>query len=62
MSSSRFLLMNNNIEIPQLALGTYKTTNEEIRDVLETALSVGYRHIDCTWIYQNEKGIGKDYL
>jgi diketogulonate reductase-like aldo/keto reductase len=51
--------MNNNIEIPQLALGTFKTSNEEIINVIENAIEVGYRHIDCAWIYGNEKGIGQ---
>ncbi len=59
MSSSNCLLMNNNLEIPQMALGTYKTTSEKMIDVIETAISVGYRHIDCAWIYKNEKDIGK---
>jgi len=51
--------MNNNLKIPQIALGTYATTNEEMTNVIECALSVGYRHIDCAWIYKNEKMIGK---
>ncbi|CAF1134522.1 unnamed protein product [Rotaria sp. Silwood1] len=59
ISSQATLLMNNNISIPQLALGTYKTTNEEMNNVIETALSVGYRHIDCAWLYGNEKSIGE---
>jgi diketogulonate reductase-like aldo/keto reductase len=59
MNSSEYLVMNNNLEIPRMALGTYKTTDEEISDVIECAISVGFRHIDCAWIYGNEKGIGK---
>ena len=59
MSSCGSLLMNNNTEIPQIALGTFKTTNEEIIHVIENALEIGYRHIDCAWIYGNEKGIGE---
>ncbi|CAF2646390.1 unnamed protein product [Rotaria sp. Silwood2] len=59
MSSSGSILMNNNVEIPQLALGTYNITNEEIVNVIESALSIGYRHIDCAWLYGNEKGIGE---
>ncbi|CAF1681057.1 unnamed protein product [Rotaria magnacalcarata] len=59
MSSSESILMNNNVEIPQLALGTYDITNEEIVNVIESGLSIGYRHIDCAWLYGNEKGIGK---
>ncbi len=58
-SSSGYLLMNNNNEIPQLSLGTYATTEEEMSNVIERSLSVGYRHIDCAWIYKNEKVIGK---
>lgn len=50
--------MNNNLPIPQMALGTYMTTDEEISDVTGKAISVGYRHLDCAWIYGNEKGIG----
>jgi len=51
--------MNNNIEIPQLALGTYKISHEEMNDVIETVIKVGYRHLDCAWIYGNEKEIGE---
>ncbi|CAF0952869.1 unnamed protein product [Adineta ricciae] len=58
MNSVGSLQMNNKVEIPRLALGTYATSNEEISNVIETALSVGYRHLDCAWIYGNEKGIG----
>ncbi|CAF0759786.1 unnamed protein product [Adineta steineri] len=58
MSSSGSILMNNKIEIPQLALGTYDIAKEEISNVIESALSVGYRHIDCAWLYGNEKEIG----
>ncbi|UJR24745.1 hypothetical protein I4U23_006119 [Adineta vaga] len=53
------LLMNDKHEIPRLALGTFTTSNEEISAVIETALSTGYRHLDCAWIYGNEKGIGQ---
>ena len=53
------LMMNNNILVPRFALGTFKTSDEEISDVVEKAVSIGYRHFDCAWIYGNEKGIGK---
>ena len=51
--------MNNKKEIPQMALGTFETNDEEMIDVIKSAIGVGYRHIDCAWIYQNEKAIGK---
>jgi len=59
MSSNRCLLLNNNIEIPQLALGTYKLEENEIVDVIEKAIDIGYRHFDCAFIYANEQPIGK---
>lgn len=59
MNLNRCLLMNNNIEIPQLALGTYKIEDDEIANVIEKAIEIGYRHIDCAYIYGNEKSIGK---
>jgi diketogulonate reductase-like aldo/keto reductase len=54
--------MNNNLEIPRIALGTYKTTNEEAAEVTENAILAGFRHIDCAWEYGNEKGIGTGLL
>lgn len=59
MNLSDGLMMNNNLCVPQLALGTYKTCDEEISDVTEKCLEIGYRHLDCAWIYGNEKGIGQ---
>ena len=58
-SSELTLVMNNNLKIPQLVLGTFKTTTEEMNKVIEKAISVGYRHIDCAWTYHNEKDIGR---
>lgn len=59
MSLNRKLLLNNHIEIPQLALGTYKIEEDQMNDVIEKAIEIGYRHIDCAFIYANEKAIGK---
>ncbi|CAF2133425.1 unnamed protein product [Rotaria magnacalcarata] len=41
MSSLESILMNNNVEIPQLAFGTYDIINEEIVNVIESGLSIG---------------------
>lgn len=56
---NRCLLLNNHVEIPQLALGTYQIEENEVADVIEKAIDIGYRHIDCAFIYGNEKPIGK---
>lgn len=50
--------MNNGEGIPAMAFGTYQIKDEEMNDVLPTVLNVGYRHLDCAWIYHNEKSIG----
>lgn len=40
--------------------GTWLSDNEEELDrALETALELGYRHIDTAWIYKNEKVVGR---
>lgn len=48
---------NTGAQIPALGLGTWKMTDEEAAASVQTAIEMGYRHIDCAWIYQNEKGI-----
>lgn len=51
--------LNNGIEIPSIGLGVFRLEdNKEAQRVVETALSIGYRHIDTAMIYQNEKAVG----
>ena len=51
--------MNNGKSIPRFAFGTYQIGNEEMKSILSKVLQVGYRHLDCAWIYQNEISIGE---
>ena len=52
--------LNNGVEIPCVGLGVFRLEdNAEAQRVVETALSVGYRHIDTAMIYQNEGAVGK---
>ena len=52
------LTLNNGIDIPQLGLGVYQVPPEDTQRVVETALELGYRHIDTAQMYGNEAGVG----
>ncbi|UIP01238.1 aldo/keto reductase [Halobaculum sp. CBA1158] len=45
--------------MPRLGLGTWENdVPEECRDAVETALEMGYRHVDTAQIYGNEAEVG----
>jgi len=52
------LTLNNGVDIPQLGLGVYQVAPEQTQQVVETALELGYRHIDTAQMYGNEAGVG----
>lgn len=50
----------NGVEIPSIAFGTWKISDENIcRKSVKYALECGYRHIDAARIYNNEIFVGK---
>mgnify|MGYP002625337996 CR=1 FL=1 len=52
--------LSNNIKMPAIGFGTYKSGNEdETAEIVSYALKVGYRQIDTASFYGNEIGIGK---
>ncbi len=50
--------LNNGTEIPQLGFGVFQVEPERTQEVVETALGIGYRHIDTAAAYRNERGVG----
>jgi 2,5-diketo-D-gluconate reductase A len=50
--------LNNQTTIPQLGFGVFQVPPAETQRTVETALEVGYRHIDTAQMYQNEAGVG----
>lgn len=58
MSIPTFTL-NNGVEIPALGFGVFQTPPAETTAAVETALEVGYRHIDTAAAYGNERGVGE---
>ncbi|QJD94492.1 aldo/keto reductase [Mucilaginibacter robiniae] len=52
-------LQQNNIQIPVLGFGTYTLTGNKGIEATETALRIGYRHLDTAEFYKNEAEVGK---
>ncbi|WP_296225523.1 aldo/keto reductase [Ralstonia sp. UBA689] len=51
-------LKTQGISIPRLGLGTFRIPVEECQPVVESALALGYRHIDTAAMYANETAVG----
>lgn len=53
------LKLNNDVEIPALGFGVFQTPPDETIAAVESALEVGYRHIDTAAAYGNEREVGE---
>src|SRR4030088_1298193 len=51
-------LNSQGIGLPRLGLGTYRMQGDACRAAVESALGLGYRHIDTAEMYGNEEAIG----
>ncbi|KAK2707236.1 aldo-keto reductase family 1 member A1-like [Artemia franciscana] len=58
MSVRDHILLNNSLKFPVIGLGTWQAEPSEIKTAIDTALEVGYRHIDTAFSYMNEEAIG----
>ena len=45
--------------LPNPGFGTYRIEGETLRDSLNTALEIGYRHFDTAQFYGNEAEVGQ---
>ena len=53
------LPLSSSEQIPQLGFGVFQVSPRETEEVVATALSVGYRHLDTAAAYRNEAAVGE---
>ncbi|VDO89063.1 unnamed protein product [Heligmosomoides polygyrus] len=53
------ITLSNGVKMPQVGLGTWQSSPEEVKVAVRTAIEAGYRLIDTAAIYQNEGAIGE---
>ncbi len=58
VTSNPVFPLNSGTSIPQVGLGVWQTPREVTREVVATALRLGYRHVDTARIYGNERDVG----
>src|SRR5437016_9977150 len=51
-------LQTQGISLPKLGLGTFRMQGDTCRAAVESALALGYRHLDTAEMYANEEAIG----
>ncbi len=59
MYNGEKIKLNNGRYIPSIGFGTSLVTGDECIRIIETAIDVGYKHIDTASAYKNEVEIGK---
>ena len=54
--------LNNNIEIPQIGVGTWTLRGETARRNVRLALEAGFPHVDTAQGYENEAEVGQGIM
>lgn len=56
---NQHLVLNNGVQMPAIGLGVFQSSPEETAAAVETALGIGYRHVDTAAGYGNEREVGE---
>jgi 2,5-diketo-D-gluconate reductase B len=51
-------ISTQNVSIPRLGFGTFRMPGGGCQPVVESALALGYRHLDTAAMYENEDAVG----
>jgi 2,5-diketo-D-gluconate reductase B len=51
-------IVTQGVSIPRLGFGTFRMPGGGCQPVVESALALGYRHIDTAAMYENEEAVG----
>ena len=71
LNKMKHYILNNGVEIPAVAFGTYKAADGKSADVIRTAIEAGYRYFDTASVYGTdtylaeavrESGIARDEI
>jgi len=57
----RSVVEAHGVRIPRLGFGTWELTGDDAERMVETALGIGYRHIDTAQAYENEAAVGRAF-
>ncbi|KAJ4963085.1 hypothetical protein NE237_023024 [Protea cynaroides] len=58
---SMAITLNNGFKMPIVGLGVWRMEGKSIKDLLTTAIKIGYRHFDCAADYRNETEVGEAF-
>ncbi len=56
---NEYYTLSNDVKIPKLGLGTWFIEDEKADEAVQSAIDLGYRHIDTAQAYENERGVGE---